>query len=86
MVGSWPGAWVSRSGGKHGASSFGSHLYGTAKAQRFIWAHQHPRNCTAAKFLLYPPIPSGIGSILHHMGQVGAMPGHAHMSVVQCML
>ncbi|BDA43791.1 hypothetical protein COCOBI_04-8080 [Coccomyxa sp. Obi] len=69
-----PGAWVSRTGGGHGqASGFGSHLYGTAKVQRFIWAHQHPSDCSTAKYLLYTPIASGIGSILHQMGQALAL-------------
>ncbi|BDA47771.1 hypothetical protein COCOBI_11-0280 [Coccomyxa sp. Obi] len=67
-----PGAWVSRTGSGH-SSGLGSHLYGTAKVQRFIWAHQHPSDCSTAKFLLYTPIASGIGSIFHQMGQALAL-------------
>ena len=37
----------------------GSQLYGTALAQRFIWAHQHPKSCASTRFLLYYPYTSG---------------------------
>ena len=41
------------------ATRTGSQLYGTALAQRLIWARQHPQNCSAASFLLYHPHVSG---------------------------
>jgi hypothetical protein len=63
-----PGHWVAGSTKKGG-----SQLPGTLEAQRFIWAHQHPPDCRAARFLLYRGHASGIGSALHHMGQALAL-------------
>ena len=50
--------------------SDGTQLLGTTFAQRVIHKHQHPLDCAAAKFLLYRPCHSGIGSYIHIMGQV----------------
>lgn len=66
------GTWVGSNPRKHSFAT-GSALYGTAKVQRFIWAHQHPADCSAARYLVYHPKRSGIGSVLHHMGQVGSV-------------
>jgi hypothetical protein len=38
------------------------------QVQRKIWEHQHPADCSKAKFLLYiPNNPTGISSVIHHM-------------------
>jgi hypothetical protein len=38
------------------------------QVQRMIWEHQHPADCSKAKFLLYlANPPTGIGSVIHHM-------------------
>eukprot|EP00439_Symbiodinium_sp_Y106_P052106 s3794_g6.t5 len=48
-------------------------LYGTAYAQKLIWEHQHPVNCSNASFLLYFHHQAGIGSQLHWLGQALAI-------------
>ncbi|CAE7490126.1 set5 [Symbiodinium necroappetens] len=49
-------------------------LYGTAWAQRMIWDHQHPRrDCRDVKILIFRSGPSGIGSMLHQLGQALAL-------------
>lgn len=48
----------------------GSALVGTAFAQKIIWQHQHPSDCTAVKYLIWLPSHNGIGSNFHCMGQV----------------
>lgn len=42
-------------------------MYGTMAAQHAIWRHQHPKSCSAKKFLVYKASGSGngIGSVLH---------------------
>ena len=39
----------------------GTQLFGTSFAQRVIWAHQHPADCAAARYLLYTPQARGLG-------------------------
>ena len=51
-------------------------LYGTAYAQRVIWEHQNPSDCSKAKFLEYRHDVSGIGSQLHLHGQALALAMH----------
>ncbi|CAE7770279.1 FucT6, partial [Symbiodinium pilosum] len=48
-------------------------LYGTAYAQQLIWNHQHPKNCSEAKFLVYYHQVCGIGAQLHLLGQALAI-------------
>uniref|UniRef100_A0A383W9G6 Alpha-(1,6)-fucosyltransferase N- and catalytic domain-containing protein n=1 Tax=Tetradesmus obliquus TaxID=3088 RepID=A0A383W9G6_TETOB len=37
----------------------------TAQAQQAIWQHQHPQDCSKAKFLVLSDPPGGIGSVFH---------------------
>lgn len=46
-------------------------LPGTALAQQALWATQHPADCSAAKFVVYHAVASGIGSVVHV--ETGAM-------------
>ncbi|CAE7785558.1 FucT6 [Symbiodinium sp. CCMP2456] len=48
-------------------------LYGTAYAQKVLWEHQHPANCSNASFLMYSAHTAGMGSQLHWMGQALAL-------------
>jgi hypothetical protein len=77
-----PGAWTGSAPRAQAAA--GSQLYGTTIAQRFIWAHQHPPDCSSAQFLVYYPRVSGIGSVLHHMGQVLHSLCHRHSEKKKC--
>lgn len=62
----WPGALAS--------SSFtptinpNATVYGFGRAMKTIWQHQHPKDCSNAKFLLNGFHYAGIGSILHVAG------------------
>ena len=51
-------------------------LYGTAFAQKAIWEHQHPADCSKVRYLAYYHAPSGIGSQLHLLGQALALAMH----------
>jgi hypothetical protein len=66
---SWPqDTWVkSDQSGMYGIQGMLPH---TARVQQAIWEHQHPSDCSKAKFLLYrhPALgegSNGIGSVLH---------------------
>ena len=48
-------------------------LYGTAYAQKVVWEHQHPANCSNASFLMYSLHAAGMGSQLHWLGQALAL-------------
>lgn len=51
-------------------------LYGTGYAQRVIWAHQHPEDCSQAKFLTMLHWPSGLGALLHFLGRALGLAMH----------
>eukprot|EP00439_Symbiodinium_sp_Y106_P045028 s5134_g5.t1 len=51
-------------------------LLGTALAQKVIWAHQHPKNCSNATFMQYYHLGGGMGSQLHLLGQALALAMH----------
>ncbi len=53
-----------------GARLPGTALFGTGYAQAAIWAHQHPADCAAARFLLFTPQMGGLGSMVHNHGAV----------------
>ena len=48
----------------------GRQMYGSIAAQHAIWKHQHPKNCSDKKFIVYEALgpEHGIGTILHHLG------------------
>lgn len=66
---SWPQhTWVVGAGYQYNAA--GSMLPHTTAVQQAIWQHQHPLDCTSAKYLLYRNTrlgegSHGVGSILH---------------------
>mmetsp|Transcript_41804 Transcript_41804/g.115205 ORF Transcript_41804/g.115205 Transcript_41804/m.115205 type:complete len:452 (-) Transcript_41804:217-1572(-) len=45
-------------------------LYGTAFAQRLIWAHQNPAQCDGAKYVTLKDGFMGMGANLHHLARV----------------
>lgn len=45
-------------------------LFGTGEALDEIWRHQHPKDCSKAKFLLTGSHVGGFGSELHVMGAI----------------
>jgi hypothetical protein len=49
-------------------------LYGWGEAFKTVWDHQHPRNCSNSKFMVFPGWIGGFGSYLHVFG---ASLGHA---------
>jgi len=51
-------------------------LYGTAYTQRRIWEHQHPRDCSGAKFLAMYNWPIGMGALLHFLGRALGLALH----------
>lgn len=51
-------------------------LYGTAYAQRAIWEHQHPADCSSAKFLAMYHWPIGMGALLHFLGRALGLAMH----------
>eukprot|EP00435_Cladocopium_sp_Y103_P056160 s363_g18.t2 len=51
-------------------------LYGTAFAQKTIWEHQHPADCSKIKYMAFYHTPAGIGSQLHLLGQALALAMH----------
>ena len=62
-----PEQWQSRSW-RSESTATGEHLYASQAAQQAIWQHQHPRDCSVRKFLLYAIDGAGehgIGSTLH---------------------
>ncbi|KXZ41599.1 hypothetical protein GPECTOR_373g156 [Gonium pectorale] len=40
----------------------------TLEAQREIYEHQHPKDCSKAKYLIYRVVPNGIGAVFHVAG------------------
>ncbi|CAL1173823.1 unnamed protein product [Cladocopium goreaui] len=54
----------------------GEVLYGTAFAQKTIWEHQHPADCSKTKYMAFYHTPAGIGSQLHLLGQALALAMH----------
>lgn len=72
-VGHWTGLKRRKAGNaSHETTSnhTGQQLYGTIAAQHAIWSHQHPKNCSNKKFVVYEALgpEHGIGTILHHLG------------------
>eukprot|EP00927_Polykrikos_kofoidii_P055076 TRINITY_DN49391_c0_g1_i1.p1 TRINITY_DN49391_c0_g1~~TRINITY_DN49391_c0_g1_i1.p1 ORF type:complete len:794 (+),score=59.18 TRINITY_DN49391_c0_g1_i1:110-2491(+) len=51
-------------------------LYGTAYAQRMIWEHQHPPDCSQAKYLMMLHWPVGIGALLHFLAHALGLAMH----------
>lgn len=70
------GHWTGRQSNNPGNSTqepsnhTGQQLYGSIAAQHAIWKHQHPKNCSEMKFVVYEALgpEHGIGTILHHLG------------------
>ncbi|PNH10510.1 hypothetical protein TSOC_002750 [Tetrabaena socialis] len=64
-----PGAYWPSSSGAAPRTGRESVLYGTASAQQAIYAHQHPRDCRTAKFLVvhFSSHRHGLGSAIHMM-------------------
>lgn len=70
----WSSAVFKGAGGVGGVPPARSVLYGTAFAQHKIYQHQHPANCSAARFLVYKfGTWPGMGSHVHIAGQALAL-------------
>jgi hypothetical protein len=70
MDGTWLGSSSSSAGSSGQQQQQGYMLPHSARVQQLIWAHQHPSDCSKAKFLLYrnPRLGEGshgVGSLLH---------------------
>jgi len=65
----WTGV-VRETPGSNVTNRIGEQLYGSLAAQRAIWRHQHPKNCSDEKFIVYEALgpEHGIGTILHALG------------------
>lgn len=46
----------------------GETLYGFRETMEMIWAHQHPADCSKAKFMISNGWPAGIGAVTHVEG------------------
>ena len=73
----YPWRMVLRAAARKGnGTAYPEVLFGTALAQRAIWEHQHPKNCSNATFIQYFHLGGGIGSQLHLLGQALALAMH----------
>jgi hypothetical protein len=60
-----PRAWRSS---RQPAAALGFQLPGTEAMQLHIFKHQHPADCSKAKFLVYqPPLTLGLGATIDHI-------------------